>query len=159
MRWVTFFTMCVMMFSASASAQEFSPVGSFDNVRESTGDEPHCYGWSLALWQYKDRVFGLLDHHEGLCGDPPCHALTDVSHDPKSGRLSFSAFDKRFMGTLTREEVAGTLGSERLHLKRNDNQMDARWDKQLDAWCDFWQGVPRCKGVAKLCRSVVVSER
>jgi hypothetical protein len=143
-----------MAFHASPSAQEFTPIGSFDNVQQSTSEEPHWYGWSLELWRYKDRVLGLLDHHEGLCGDPPCRALTDVSHDSKSGRLTFSAFEIRFMGTLTRNEVVGTLGTERLHLKRNNDRTDARSDRRLDEWCEFWRGVPRCKGVAELCRAV-----
>jgi hypothetical protein len=159
MRWVTLLAVCAMRLSAPASTQQFTPIGSFDNVRVSTSHDPHCYGWSLTLWQYGGRVVGLLDQHQGLCGDPMCRALTDVSHDPKSGRLGFSAFERRFTGRLTMNGVTGTLGAEHLHLKRNHDRMDAKWDWDIHAWCEFWRTVPRCQGVADFCSSVEVPEQ
>lgn len=139
--------------SASAVAQEFGAIGSFHNVRSSAGEEPHCYGWSLELWKDGDRLVGLLDQHGGLCGDPPCQTLSDVSYDAKTGRLSFSAFDRRFTGTLKRNEVTGTLGEERVRLKR-DKDYPISGDNTLAAWCTFWRTVPRCKGVDELCRGL-----
>ncbi|HJR60904.1 MAG TPA: hypothetical protein VJ813_15950 [Vicinamibacterales bacterium] len=145
---------CALTVSGSAPTQDFTVVGSFDNVRQSSSEDPHCYGWSLELWRYQGRVLGLLDRHQALCGDPPCQALTDVSHDPKTGRLTFSAFGMRFTGTLSRNEVTGRLGDERLNLKRKEDFVDARSNRSLDAWCDFWRGVSRCKGVAELCTAL-----
>ena len=150
---------CVLTLTRATSGQDLTGLGSFANVRASATEEPHCYGWSLRLWRYGDRVIGLLDRHNGLCGDPPCQTLADVSHDAKTGRLSFSAFDMPFIGTLRGNAVAGTLGSERLRLKRTDDRMDAAWDRTVDAWCDFWRGVPRCRGVAALCTSLAVPRR
>ena len=152
MRCTTLLALCALIVPASASAQDFTAVASFDNVRGSSSG--HCYGWSLALWRYKGRLLGLLDRHQGLCGDPPCRTLADVSHDAKTGRLTFSAFGMPFNGTLRRNEVIGKLGDERLRLKRRTDRMDARSDQTLDAWCDFWRTVPRCKGVAELCSSL-----
>jgi hypothetical protein len=51
---------------ASTTTEDFRPIGSFDNVRSSRGEEPHCYGYSLELWRHNGRVIGLLDHHQGL---------------------------------------------------------------------------------------------
>jgi len=159
MRGMALLAFCALAAFGSASIQDFSLVGSFVAVRQSSSEEPHCYGWSLELWRHKGRHLGLLDRHEGLCGDPPCWALADVSHDPKTGRLSFSAFDTRFVGTLTSTGVTGRLGDERLHMKRTKKSLDARPAKTLDEWCEFWRGVSRCKGVVELCTSLGVGQQ
>jgi hypothetical protein len=52
---------------AATTTEDFRPIGSFDNVRSSRGEEPHCYGYSLELWRHNGRIIGLLDHHQGLC--------------------------------------------------------------------------------------------
>jgi hypothetical protein len=146
---------CGLGVSGSAATQDFTFVGSFANVRQTSSD--HCYGWSLELWRYNGRLLGLLDRHQALCGDPPCQVLADISHDRKSGRVSFSAFDMRFNGTLRSSEVSGTLGDERVRMKRTkDPGYDARPDKTLGTWCKFWVGVLRCQGVADLCSSLGV---
>lgn len=156
MRGATFVAACVLAVCGTASAQDFAPVGSFDNVRQSlaTG-EAHCYGYSLELWQYKGRMLGMLDRHAGLCGDPPCEALTDVSHDPKTGALTFSALGMSFNGRLRQNDVVGVLGGQRVRLGRSkDFPMDAERDRSVDAWCEFWRGVPRCRGITALCTSL-----
>jgi hypothetical protein len=48
----------------SITADEFRPIGSFHNVRSSTGE--HCDGYSLRLWRHNGRILGLFNHHEGL---------------------------------------------------------------------------------------------
>jgi len=147
--------MCALAAPSAAVAQRVESIGSFDNVRVSTATgEPHCYGYSLHLWQSGSHVFGLLDRHEGLCGDPPCEAVTSVTHDARTGSLTFSAFGMRFDGTLRRGNVRGTLGTERLRLERKQAAMDAASDKTIDAWCDFWRDVPRCKGVGPVCSAI-----
>jgi hypothetical protein len=139
------------------AAPEISPVGYFDNVRSTRSEEPHCYGWSLDLWRHKDRLFGLLDHHDGLCGDPPCEAVAEITLEPKTRRLTFSAFGLPFTGSLRRNEIVGTLGRERVRLMRNNERTALSTFQTLDGWCRFWRGVPRCKRVSELCDSLGVA--
>ena len=117
----------VLAFTAprQTAAQGFTPLGTFDDVRVSSATgEPHCYGYSLELWRHRGTIIGLLDRHSGLCGDPPCEALANVSHDPGSGRLDFSALSVTFVGTLRRDEVVGTLDGKRIRLVRDTSH---RW--------------------------------
>src|SRR6266542_2945556 len=124
----------------ATTADDLSPIGSFHNVRQSRGEEPHCYGYSLELWRHNGRVIGLLDRHAGLCGDPPCEAVRDVSYDPRTGGLTFTALEERFAGTLRRDDVIGTIGATRVRLVRDrDDPMDAKWDKGFAEWCAFWR--------------------
>ena len=133
------------------TSDALAPVGSFGNVRQGQDGE-HCYGYSLELWRHNGKLIGLLDHHQGLCGDPPCEALRNVSYDARSGRLSFSALDVNFTGTLRRDDVAGTIGRDRLRLSRHrDHPIDAKSDESFAAWCTFWSSVSRCKGVREVC--------
>ncbi len=142
----------VLLLVGSTAPAQFRPIGSFDNVRQSTGEESHCYGYSLELWRHNRSIVGLLDRHEGLCGDPPCEALRDVTHDPGTGRLTFSALDQKFTGTLRRDDVVGTLNSARVRLARDRNfPLDS--DQGFSEWCEFWRGVRRCRGVDEVCRS------
>jgi hypothetical protein len=137
---------------APPPAKDLIAVGAFDNVRQTESD--HCYGWSLTLWRFNGRLLGLLNRHAGLCGDEPCEAVADVSHDTKTGRLSFSAFRMPFSGTVSRSEVSGTFGAERLRLRRSRNQPSPDFLNSLSAWCTFWRGVSRCTGVTELCSSL-----
>lgn len=142
---------------ADAAAQGLTPVGSYANVRTSNATgEPHCYGYSIELWTLDGGPsIGLLDRHDGLCGDPPCEVLTDVSLDRKSGVFVFAAFGVRFVGRLTSKTVEGTFGNERLRLQRErDYLTNSPRDRSVDAWCAFWRTVPRCTGVAELCRTL-----
>ena len=137
----------------SHQASDLAPVGGFASVRQTSGQDPHCYGWSVKLWRHNGQLIGLASQYEGECADPPCRALTNVTHDARTGRLRFSAFGLAFDGTLRPNELTGTLGADRLTLTRGDDPMDARYDKDLGAWCTFWRSVTRCEGVTELCRS------
>jgi hypothetical protein len=142
-----------LMLHSSAAGQDLTPVGAFDNVRESVATG-HCYGYSLKLWRYRGQILGLLNRHNGLCGDPPCESLVNVSHDTRTGRLSFSALGVMFAGTLRRDDVIGTIEGKRVRLtreKEDPGRMHSPHDKSLDAWCHFWRDVPRCRGVDRLC--------
>ncbi len=140
----------VMLTLGSIRAEEFVAIGSFHNVRSSTGE--HCSGYSLELWRHNGRIIGLLDRHAGLCGDPPCEALRDVWYDSRRGRLSFTALGEKFTGTLRRDDLVGTIGTARVRLMRNrDSPMDGKWDKNFTDWCAFWRGVHRCRGVDDVC--------
>jgi hypothetical protein len=125
-----------MLTVGSITADEFRPIGSFHNVQSS----------------HNGRILGLFDHHEGLCGDPPCEVLQDVSYDRRTGHLSFAALNEKFTGTLRRDDVVGTIDGKRVRLARaNDDRMDAKWDKSLVEWCAFWRTVHRCRGVDQVC--------
>jgi hypothetical protein len=150
----------VTLLGSEASAQDFTRLGSFDNVRviSATG-EPHCYGQSLTLWEHQGRIIGLLDVANGLCGDTPCGVLQDVSLERGTGRLTFAAtvrssrFD--FVGTVRRDDILGMLNGERVRLERDRDEPDTfESDKDLASWCRTWTRASRCGGVRDLCASL-----
>ena len=63
-------------------------------------------------------------------------------------------FRSPFVGKLASDRVTGTLGGERVSLKSYNDAADAMDYKSLAEWCDFWRGVPRCRGVEPVCRSI-----
>lgn len=99
-------------------------LGVFTNMRFT---REHQYGYSVELWQEKDRLFGFLLASAGLAGDTPTGLLEDAVFDPKTGRLTFrarlstgSTFNKnneqvptrdvyRFNGTLRGQRLTGIL--------------------------------------------------
>ena len=148
----------MVLISSTSLAQEFDALGSFGNVASPDGGE-HCGGYSLQLWKSDGRVIGLLDIHEGLCGDPPCGVIQDVLLDPKKGGLEFSSLIGqrwRFVGQLIDDAVVGTLNGERVRLTRNRDApaTDFGPNRGLTGWCEFWSGVGRCGGVRELCASL-----
>lgn len=64
------------------------PIGLFSDMRYT---EEHAYGHRVELWRAGACLVGLLEISEGLAGDTPTGALTEVGYDPKSGALSFTA--------------------------------------------------------------------
>lgn len=106
------------------SAGAVKRVGVFTNMRFT---REHQYGYSVELWQERDRLFGLLLVSAGLIGDTPTGLLEDVVFDSKTGKLSFRArlstgatVNKkneemptrdvyRFAGTLKGQRLAGVL--------------------------------------------------
>ncbi len=148
----------IVLLSSSAWSQQFRPLGSFRNVRSSDGGE-HCSGYSMQMWKSGQRVIGLLDIHQGLCGDPPCGVIQDVWLDPKTGRLKFSSeIGERwqFVGRLAGDAVVGTLNGKPVRLARDRDSPPAEFgpNRSLAAWCQFWSGVPRCGGVREFCASL-----
>ena len=148
----------ILLVSTATPTQAFESLGSYGDV-SSKDDGQHCSGYSVALWRHGDRVLGLLDVHAGLCGDPPCTVIEDVSLDAKTGRLRFRSSTNgqlAFVGTVTRDAIIGTLGEERIRLARHDDRWaaDFKPNRSLAGWCDFWSGVPRCRGVRELCASL-----
>lgn len=136
--------------------QPFHRIGSFTDVR-STDEGEHCGGYSLTLWQSGTAVIGLLDVHEGLCGDPPCGVLQDARLDRTTGELQFWASvggtRMQFVGRLTGDAVAGTLNGERVRLAKSSYAPGASFapDQSLEGWCAFWVTVGRCDGVREFC--------
>ena len=109
---------------AKQSNQAIKKLGVFTNMRFTA---EHQYGYSVELWQEKDRLFGLFQASEGLIGDTPIGLLEDVAFNPKTGRLTFRArlsaamtLDKnnkevptrdvfKFEGILKNRNLTGTL--------------------------------------------------
>ena len=106
------------------SANVVKRLGVFTNMRFT---REHQYGYSVELWQEKNRLFGFLLVSEGLIGDTPTGLLEDVVFEPKTGRLTFQArlstgstFNSnneqiptrdvyRFNGTLKSQKLTGVL--------------------------------------------------
>ena len=151
--------MMLLLASSTAFSQDIKPIGFFENVHSSDGGE-HCYGYSLQMWIYRDQLLGLLDIHQGLCGDPPCGVLQDTFLDVETGRLTFrsqineEAWD--FEGTLKLDSVVGTLNGRSVHLVQDHKWAgsDAKSSHNLSSWCDFWSAIRRCSGVRALCESL-----
>jgi hypothetical protein len=154
-----FLAMITLLLPLAAAGRDFRTLGQFHNVTSNDGGE-HCGGYSLGLWQYRGAVIGLLHVHAGLCGDPPCAAVTDARLDAGTGRLAFaSSVDGRrigFRGTVTGAAVEGELDGKRVRLARDPDGSDPEFEpnRSVSAWCGFWTSVPRCKGVRELCRSI-----
>ncbi len=141
--------------SFGSRASEFELVGHFDNVISSDQGE-HCGGYSLDLWESKARLLGLLHHHSGLCGDPPCSVIEHATLHRKTGRLTFTSTigsEKfKFVGSLQGKRVVGKLNGRAVQLNPQPPFASGfEPDTKLGAWCSFWQGVPRCTGVRELC--------
>jgi hypothetical protein len=152
---IRLFVATILVLAASAAAgQDLKSLGSFDNVRVTKSG--HCYGYSLELWQHGKQIMGLLDAHEGLCGDPPCGVLREVTFDRGTGRLHFrstAGSEYHFEGLLRRDDVFGRLNDQRVRLGRNRNWKDMASDRGLTDWCKFWTSVTRCGGVREFCES------
>lgn len=146
---------------AATSDQDLQHVGNFHNVSSKDGGE-HCAGYSLGLWKYRDQLLGLLDVHQGLCGDPPCGVIRDVKLDSRTGRLEFwsSINDQKiqFEGTMTAGTIDGAFNGERARLGLDRDRMISGFEPNhsIVAWCKFWGSVPRCSGVQEMCKSINV---
>lgn len=110
--------------SSVQPVQSTKKIGAFTNMRFTA---EHQYGYTVELWQEKDRVFGFFLASEGLIGDTPTGLLEDVAFDSKTGQLSFRSrlstgitFDKndkqvptrdvfRFKGVLKNRKLTGIL--------------------------------------------------
>ncbi len=144
--------------AAGAPDPAFAYVGTYEKVESATGE--HCSGYSVDLWKDSNVLFGLLHHHRGLCGDPPCGVLTDVRHDSESGRLRFNADTAEtifsFEGSLRNESLKGTLTSRWSSTDRNSKEA-VQLPKQrevhagrigsLAEWHEVYDSIKRCRGV------------
>jgi len=68
--------------------QPFVAVGSYSNFRFT---KEHQYGAGVDLWRDGSTLVGLFSYSAGLAGDTPTGRLEDVSFDPNTGRISFTA--------------------------------------------------------------------
>ena len=145
-------------YAAGTPAPAFVYVGTYEKVESATGE--HCSGYSVDLWKDSDVLFGLLHHHRGLCGDPPCGVLTDIRHDSESGRLRFNADTAEtifsFEGSLRNESLKGTLtrrwpgadrySKEAIQLPKH-REVQAKRFGSLAEWHKVYDSIQRCRGV------------
>ena len=145
------FLACIL-FSLNALAEvPIHPLGSFEAVQSNDGE--HCNGYSIDLLQKSEtEMFGLMNHHAGLCGDPGCSLLTGSYKD---GSITFSTtqpiYEKiySFKGLINNNnQLTGQLNNVDISLKSNALGMKT---ETLNQWCSFWEQVPRCKGVREYC--------
>ena len=71
-----------------APAAPIAEIGAFSNMRYT---EEHAYGETVLLWRAGTCIFGLFESAQGLQGDTPVGELQDVTHNPNTGGLRFSA--------------------------------------------------------------------
>jgi hypothetical protein len=92
MKWVAVGFILVAAAERQILAQDtdrpIQPAGEFSNLRLA-GE--HAYGYSVKLWRDGRSLIGLLLVSEGLQGDTPTGLLEDVTFDPATGALAFSA--------------------------------------------------------------------
>jgi hypothetical protein len=101
-------------------ANRIKRLGVFTNMRFT---KEHQYGYSVELWQEKDRLFGFFLVSESLTGDTPTGLLEDVVFDSKTEKLTFrarlstgSTFNKNNEQVPTRDvyQFKGLLKGQRL---------------------------------------------
>lgn len=145
-------------FSVKASAQtSFSKIGQFSDV-ESDDEGEHCLGTSIELWKISDsNLIGMIDIHEGLCGDPPC---SFIKGKITNNRLEVSATDSiwdelySFKGQIKKGHLKGILNSKPIDLKIEKDGHSRNWDKDITSWCERWSKVHRCKGIMEYCKDL-----
>jgi hypothetical protein len=74
--------------SSLASTAPIAQIGAYSSMRYT---EEHQYGETLFLWRSGNCVFGLFQSAQGLQGDTPIGELRDVTHNPNTEELRFSA--------------------------------------------------------------------
>ena len=149
----------VVLDLAETSTRRVVYVGTYEKVESIDGH--HCSGYSIDLWKHNGVLFGLLHHHRGLCGDPPCGVLTDIQHSSESGGIRFKAETREskfdFSGSLKDDLLAGTLtkrwsgtdidSKETVRLpKHRQAYLTNRFDS-LEKWHEFYDPIARCRGV------------
>ncbi len=73
---------------SNAESPRFTAIGSFSNMRFT---EEHQYGSEIQLWAEGTDLMGFFSHSEGLIGDTPIGLIENIRHDPKTGRITFTA--------------------------------------------------------------------
>jgi hypothetical protein len=123
--------------SSLASTAPIVEIGAYSSMRYT---EEHQYGETLFLWRSGDCIFGLFQSAPGLQGDTPIGKLQDVTHNPNTEELRFSAKLTvgvlaaptsptepsrdlfTFIGTLAPTQVTGAL----THATQVDSRPTAR---------------------------------
>jgi hypothetical protein len=74
--------------ASAGPPQPFIDVGSYSNFRFT---EEHQSGVGVDLWRDGQTLVGLFSYAAGPVGDAPTGRLEDVSFDPSTGHISFTA--------------------------------------------------------------------
>lgn len=75
--------------TVQASDEPVEFLGDYSNVKSATGE--HCEGYDVMLWKHKGSLVGFLNHHRGLCGDPPMGVMEETLYSAQTGSISFKA--------------------------------------------------------------------
>ena len=156
MKWVVF--TIIIILSGQPDAQSlFSKLGEFSNV-DYEDDSEHCLGTSTTIWRIDSiNLVGVIDIHEGLCGDPPCSFIRGKI---ENNQLEFTATDSiwgeyySFSGVIENDSLIGKLNLISVNLKKEKDDIPGDWDMSLSNWCKMWSKVHRCNGVKKFCRDL-----
>ena len=154
-----FSRLSVVLDAAETSIRPVVYVGTYEKVESIDGE--HCSGYSIDLWKHNNVLFGLLHHHRGLCGDPPCGVLTDIQHSSESGSIRFKAETREskldFSGSLKDDLLKGTLtkrwsgtdidSKETVRLPKHRQAYLANRFDSLEKWHEVYDSIPRCRGV------------
>ena len=163
-------SLCVITVHASAEPLEF--LGDYSNVQSATGE--HCEGYNIMLWKYKGSLVGFLNHHRGLCGDPPMGILEETLYSASTGSLLFKVKlsdgcipqgetcvptkDRiTFKGALHGEILEGvvswysedmkkSLNSEKIKLSRDLKRSPDRNYATYDDWIKYWGPILKARG-------------
>ena len=90
-------------------ADAWSRIGSFSNMRFT---RTRASGYAIQLWRRDDTIVGYLLYADGPDADTPIAVLENVTFDPQTGSIGFSAtlcgrID--FVGTLKGNTLGGTM--------------------------------------------------
>ncbi len=158
--------------SAHASDEQVVFLGDYSHVESASGE--HCDGYDVQLWRYKGSVIGFLNHHRGLCGDPPMGMLEDVVYSKSTGDLSFKVrisegvtsdpagkfFATKeiitFKGRLSGRTLQGAVSwysldrgspmqTETISLKLEQEAFNSNYDS-YEAWMKYWQPILKARG-------------
>ena len=154
-----------------ASNENVEFFGDYSHVESATGE--HCKGYDVMLWKYKGSLIGFLNHHRGLCGDPPMGLLEETSYNPLTGALSFKAKLSdgciltstdcvpskeiiTFNGVLQEPILKGTVSwysvdlkqqtaTENVKLKATGLESHQRFEN-YDKWMAYWGPILKFRG-------------
>ncbi len=166
----TVILICVGAVQASDEHVEFR--GDYRNIQSATGE--HCDGYDVMIWQYKGSLIGFLNHHRGLCGDPPMGVMEETLYSAQTGSLSFKVKlsdgctlqagkciptkDKViFKGNFREQSLEGvvtwfregklqSIYSENVILTRDSGRSQTRNYETYADWMKYWEPILKRRG-------------
>lgn len=167
------FTVVLVYVSAvHASDERVEFMGDYRNVKSATGE--HCDGYDVMIWKYKGSLIGILNHHRGLCGDPPMGVMEETLYSTQTGNLSFKVklsdgcmlqdgkciptkdkvvFEGNFHeqlleGVVTwfREGKLQSTDSENVILTKDPKHSEARNYETYADWLKHWEPILKRRG-------------
>ena len=158
--------------TAQASDERVEFLGDYLNVKSATGE--HCDGYDVMIWKYKGSLIGFLNHHRGLCGDPPMGVLEETLYSAQTGSLSFKVklsdgctlrdgmcmptkdrvtFKGNFRGQLLegvvtwfRDDKVQPAYSENVILSKDPERFQTRDYETYAAWMKYWEPILKRRG-------------